>query len=60
MKCESKKLYQEYAEKGTNAEAIKARMDQRLNWLRSYQTNNGCVQKLVKTKVINTKALNAR
>mgnify|MGYP003124743950 CR=1 FL=1 len=57
MKCESKKLYQEYAEKGTNAEA---RMDQRLNWLRSYQTNNGCVQKLVKTKVINTKALNAR
>lgn len=52
MRCDSTRLYSEYKDKGTNAEAVKARMDQRLGWLRSYQRNNGCIQKLVKARVI--------
>lgn len=45
-------LYNLYKNKGTSAEAVHARMKQRLSWLRKYQTCGQCRQKLIKAGIL--------
>jgi hypothetical protein len=49
---DAERLYQPYTNKGTSADAVHARMRQRLKWLRRYQQCGQCRQKLIKAGIL--------
>lgn len=49
---DNENLYRNYTNKNSTKEAIIARMNQRASWLKQYNVNKKCKQKLIDCKIL--------